>query len=158
MKPYRKLYKILTYYNFHVRFGRDIKYYQINGARFIEIDYVSVRSSLENPEHIAPKIYKNIAHELGHFLVCPENRRRLPDYGIPVDGMYNDKWNIEDEKAVAVEGYMLYWLGIKNKFIFNSYGAKHKKLVMKWWKSEGEKLTKEFLAAPFKKKKREANI
>lgn len=60
-------------------------------------------------------LFRELAHELGHYLVTPKSRRHKKNYGIPKKSytLRNNwkRWNLEEYKASVLENELLKLVG-----------------------------------------------
>lgn len=79
---------------------------------------------------------RDLAHELGHFLVATKRQRRLKDYGIPprrpsMSEKTKEKWDLLDEKASLVAQEISNILDLGHELSFTP-----KLAAWQWWEQE----------------------
>jgi len=97
-------------------------------------------------------IGRNLAHELGHYIVAPKGRRHRKDYGIP--GTSTKRWAIDEGKAILIENYLLKRFGFGCRMRLLKYPVRsnrhrsvreHHREIEKWWREDGERKIKSVL-------------
>jgi hypothetical protein len=84
-----------------------------------------------------------LAHELGHFVIAPRGRRYRKNYGILTTNNRNhDHWNLDEEKALLVEGALLRHVGLKGMGLID---LTYEKRVMSWWEQQGKHIVQGLL-------------
>lgn len=88
-------------------------------------------------------------HELGHYIVAPEGRRRLKNYGHDMRSWSSDIQDVEEEKALLVGLYLLERFGMDPKYRLgrDRVLAKCKSVdAMAWWHERGKMYVDEYMA------------
>lgn len=92
------------------------------------------------PDKLGRSAVQALCHELGHYLVAPEGRRRLTDYGIPEKSEEQLKWRVEEVKAVLVQHMLMKRLGFKKPslgILIVTQGKSAFEKASEWWKKNG---------------------
>jgi len=122
--PLLRLWKIARHWDLDVRFDstdstggpsyipatRKQRRYRENLRGYIELGDPRPIEFARNPKWFEERVAKNLAHELGHFLIAPPGRRYRRDYGIPpIGGRTAEmviKWDLDEAKAILVEHFL----------------------------------------------------
>lgn len=93
-----------------------------------------------------------LCHELGHYLVAPNGRRKLKDYGIPLERNRSDrshaKWEFDEKQAYLIELLLKKNFGLTyDKKPFDRYSFYGDRKLVKWWKENENNFIKIILEA-----------
>jgi len=114
--------------------------------KIIQID-IGVKEFFLYPSQCRAYMFRQITHELGHYLIAPPGRRHREDYGIPKENKRNSsthsKWDLDEVKAQIVENHLSGKFGgkylkypiSKNKLQLSL--RPHISVANRWWKEIG---------------------
>jgi hypothetical protein len=152
-------------YKIGVQLGNDNSYTPSYSRKAWARGYMTILLSyreLHNGIKINNFVARNLAHELGHFLIAPLGRRFKKDYGIPPN---EPDWTRLDEmKAKLIEEYLLRYFGFARRikllkdplWAYKKYPGAYKdhyRQAWKWFRSkEGLVKIKQELESKTKKK------
>lgn len=129
-------------------FGQTTEFHTEYGKRIITI-YTHPRSMIQFPTLSLELVGRELAHELGHYLIAPKGRRHRRDYGIVGFG---EKWDLDEAKAVLVEHELLRFFGAKkvlkhplSRVLLASFIKKQKKPALRWFDEQGKEMVRNIL-------------
>lgn len=155
-----------------IQFGTNTKYVyrkNKNNSQGYAVIQCSPFDLVWAPERIFIRLERDIAHEIGHYLLASDKQRKKTDYGIPnfETRKSNKNWDVNDLKAMLIERFIIESMGTGRK-VCQNHEQRMKSAVfdkknfdksyhkaMTWWEKEGEQMMKDLLAKfDYKKKKK----
>lgn len=114
----------------------------------------SVSSILRDINVAKSWLGRDIAHELGHYLIAPKGRRHRLNFGIPPK-RYNvprPQWDLDEAKAILVEHALLRHFGgkmalkhpLRMRVLLESVRSQSKK-ANTWFEKEGKAMLQQAL-------------
>jgi len=110
---------------------------------------ISARELFLHPNRSNYHLFRQLCHELGHYLIAPPGRRHREDYGIPNEAKRkasaNPKWDLDELKACLIENHLSGKFGgkyLKNPLSRNIYSRArlHIPTANQWWKETGQEM------------------
>jgi hypothetical protein len=129
------------------RYRRNRGYKRMPYKGYIEVPITIAHVLSTTPQAITNNVARNLAHEIGHWLVAPKGRRYRKDYGIKGDTL---RWDLDEMKARIVEHFILQHFGFGDRIKIlrdpiwrwrNSRSTQHRQMrreALRWWQAEGQ--------------------
>jgi len=116
-----KMVRFARFLNVSVQVGRLPGMYQVtyrNGT--IHLICPTLKGFIQShPRNLNNNLARDLAHELGHYLIAPKTRRNRKDYGIPISHRRGEKsnhyWDLDDAKADLVGHELLREFGFGSR-------------------------------------------